>query len=171
MLVGKRRQSIMSSCFVLLILLLLLLLWLLLLLLLLLLVPNLWVSYLFYYFFLFSCIFLFLFVCFFDNPHCTSPLFNKDSNKLGECAFPQKNTLLTANFQLIISIFIESLTALRSARTFSAWQFCQLINWQKWSKQFALLVLLWFSVIRLHENLLKPFYHWYIFALTLHWAP
>ena len=154
----------MSSCFV---VLLLLLLWLLLLLLL---VPNLWVKL---SFLLFFSIFLyfFVFVCLFDNPQCTSPLFNKDSNKLGECAFPQKNTLLTANFQLIISIFIESLTASRSARTFSAWQFCKLINWQKWSKQFALLVLLWFSVIRLHENLLKPFYHWYIFALTLHWAP
>ena len=106
----------MSSCFV---VLLLLLLWLLLLLLLLL-VPNLWVKL---SFLLFFSIFLyfFVFVClFFDNPQCTSPLFNKDSNKLGECAFPQKNTLLTANFQLIISIFIESLTALRSARTFSA---------------------------------------------------
>ena len=117
MLVGKRRQSIMSSCFV---VLLLLLLWLLLLLLLLLLVPNLWVKL---SFLLFFSIFLyfFVFVClFFDNPQCTSPLFNKDSNKLGKCAFPQKNTLLTANFQLIISIFIESLTALRSARTFSA---------------------------------------------------
>ena len=114
MLVGKRRQSIMSSCFV---VLLLLLLWLLLLLLF---VPNLWVKLSFLLFFLFSCILLFLFVCFFDNPQCTSPLFNKDSNKLGECAFPQKNTLLTANFQLIIYIFIESLTALRSARTFSA---------------------------------------------------
>ena len=125
MLVGKRRQSIMSSCFVVLLLLLLwllllLLLWLLLLLLLLLLlVPNLWVKL---SFLLFFSIFLyfFVFVCLFDNPQCTSPLFNKDSNKLGECAFPQKNTLLTANFQLIISIFIESLTALRSARTFSA---------------------------------------------------